>query len=377
MSREISSSSPGIVRAATALDDPERAAAELALALGDSVHGAVVFFCAPSYDLDALGRALRARIDGTLVGCTGAGLIGPRGYQRAGVVALGLARELATVHAHRITPLREGPRQAAALAERITAELRAEPRRRAFGLLLADGLSLAEERLTAALYESLGDVPIVGGSAADDLEFAHTWVFDGERFVEDTAMFVVVATDLPFEVVKLEHYVPTRRRLVITEAEPHRRLVRGINGRVAAEAYAELIGVGVDELVAGVFSRHPLMQRIGGDFYVRAIRNIEPDGSMAFFCAMEVGLVLTIGESVGELANVRAGFDAIPADSACVLGCDCVLRRLEFEQRGILGGVGDVLADHRVLGFSTYGEQFNGVHVNQTFVGVALGAARS
>jgi hypothetical protein len=49
------------------------------------------------------------------------------------------------------------------------------------------------------------------------------------------------------------------------------------------------------------------------------------------------------------------------------------LRRLELEQRGLDGAVGAFLATQKVVGFSTYGEQFNALHVNQTFTGVALG----
>ena len=35
--------------------------------------------------------------------------------------------------------------------------------------------------------------------------------------------------------------------------------------------------------------------------------------------------------------------------------------------------VGRFLARHRVVGFCTYGEQYNAMHVNQTLVGVAIG----
>ncbi|MCC6877666.1 MAG: hypothetical protein IT378_25380 [Sandaracinaceae bacterium] len=56
-----------------------------------------------------------------------------------------------------------------------------------------------------------------------------------------------------------------------------------------------------------------------------------------------------------------------------VLGCDCILRRLELERTGLDGEVGRFLAEQRVVGFSTYGEQFNAVHVNQTFAGIAIG----
>ncbi|MET0793607.1 MAG: FIST C-terminal domain-containing protein, partial [Polyangiaceae bacterium] len=56
-----------------------------------------------------------------------------------------------------------------------------------------------------------------------------------------------------------------------------------------------------------------------------------------------------------------------------ILGCDCVLRRLELEKDGMDRAVGELLAQHRVVGFSTYGEQYNAIYVNQTMTAVALG----
>jgi len=58
-----------------------------------------------------------------------------------------------------------------------------------------------------------------------------------------------------------------------------------------------------------------------------------------------------------------------------------VLRRLEVEQKQLGRAVSDIFREARVLGFNTYGEQHRGVHMNQTFVGVAFfgpdrGAAR-
>jgi len=32
--------------------------------------------------------------------------------------------------------------------------------------------------------------------------------------------------------------------------------------------------------------------------------------------------------------------------------------------------------EHNVIGFSTYGEQINGLHLNHTFTGVAIGYPR-
>jgi hypothetical protein len=36
------------------------------------------------------------------------------------------------------------------------------------------------------------------------------------------------------------------------------------------------------------------------------------------------------------------------------------------------GQISNVLKKHRVYGFSTYGEQFGAMHVNQTMTGVAI-----
>ena len=52
---------------------------------------------------------------------------------------------------------------------------------------------------------------------------------------------------------------------------------------------------------------------------------------------------------------------------------DCILRRLNFEETAVDGELGRLLAESGAVGFSTYGEQYDGVHVNQTMVGIAFG----
>jgi hypothetical protein len=43
-----------------------------------------------------------------------------------------------------------------------------------------------------------------------------------------------------------------------------------------------------------------------------------------------------------------------------------------MEVQGIDENVGRLLATNKIIGLSTYGEQINSVHVNQTFTGVAI-----
>jgi hypothetical protein len=58
-----------------------------------------------------------------------------------------------------------------------------------------------------------------------------------------------------------------------------------------------------------------------------------------------------------------------------VLGCDCILRHLEMKEKHLLDDVSRIMRDKHVVGFATYGEQYNAMHVNQTFTGVSIGAA--
>lgn len=358
----------------TQATDEEVAVEEIRALIAQDEPYITVFFCSSTYNLPRLAGALRRAFPGALFGCTSSGQLGPMGFQRGGLTAVSLASGDLTVTPHVIQPLGHVSARAAAIGRSVRAARAAAPENsRAFGLLLIDGLSLAEERVTSSLYQALGDVPLIGGSAGDDLAFDATHVFIDGEFVQDAALLLLFETTLPFRTFRVQHFEPSGASLVITQADPDRRVVTEINGEPAAEEYARLIGSTVDELSALVFSLHPLMLKIGGEFYVRSIQRMNPDRSLSFFCAIEAGLVLRIGRGVDVIEAIEAAMAAGGQAPAIIFGCDCILRRIEFEQRGIDAQVGALLARNRVFGFSTYGEQYNAIHVSQTFTGVALG----
>jgi hypothetical protein len=125
-----------------------------------------------------------------------------------------------------------------------------------------------------------------------------------------------------------------------------------------------------------VFAACPVVVRIGGEYHVRSIQKLEDDGSLRFYCGIDEGLVLTVANG-GDMAlkleqaleNLTVGLE----QREIILGCDCILRRLEAQQTQKTLEVSEILQRHKVLGFNTYGEQFKSMHVNQTFTGVAIG----
>jgi hypothetical protein len=346
-----------------------RAVADLVRQIGTESLDAVLFFCSPDYDLATVGRELKRSFPCPVMGCSSSGQIGPQGFQKGGMAALGLSGGLLKVVPHLIHPLADHRDQVQRIASGLRQTGPVPPGSSRFGLLLV-------ERLVSGLYQALDDVPIIGGSAGDDLQFQRTQVyFDGE-FLADAAVFAVCASRGAIAPFMVHHFLSGQAKLVITDSDPERRIIREFNGEPAASVYAETIGVGVDQLGPDVFSGHPLLMGFGGEQLVRSIARCHPDGSMALYCAIDTGLVVTVGQATDPVAALGRAFaqtlHKVP-DPVAILACDCILRRLEFEHLGTEQQIGAFLAQHQVFGFSTYGEQFNGLHVNQTMTGLALG----
>jgi len=362
--------------------DADLAASELAAQLADPALGFVLFFCSAEYDLATLAAALECSFNGVrVIGCTTAGEITPQGYEQHSITAMGFNQHCFAMDAALIESLDQfGLMQAQALTESLIAsclEHRVAPiKGHSFAITLLDGLSSQEEMVLLALNSALGSIPHFGGSAGDDIHLANTHVYFDGAFHTKAAVVVLINTQLDFEVFTTHHMRPLQQKCVVTQADSATRTVFELNAEPAAEEYARLIGVSVDALDHQVFALNPLAVRIGQEYYVRSIQRVNPDLSLTFYCAVENGIVLTAMEPGEMLPNLAAEFQRIEAQIGTpliTLGCDCFLRKLEAQCLGTLAETSDFLVSHRVVGFNTYGEQFDGMHINQTFTGVVIG----
>ena len=367
--------------------DPRRAARELFDAIAQPETAFVLVFCSPQYDLPALGGALRELFGDTLVvGCTTAGEITPAGYMSGSITGVSFPASDFSAVAERIDDL-EGFEiaDAQALVRSLMAKrdcamdeyTAGSISGNGFALLLIDGLSVREEPVVSSLYSALGDIPLFGGSAGDDLKFEQTWILYNGEFHSNAAVLVLIDTVRRFTVFRTEHFVSTDRKMVVTEADPARRIVTEINAEPAGREYARMVGLAGEPLTPMIFAAYPVVVRVGGEYHVRSIQKVNDDESLTFFCAIDEGIVLTVAEGVDLVQNLENLFSRLHEDVGqpeLILGCDCILRSLEMEQKQIKHLVSQVLARNNVVGFCTYGEQFNAMHVNQTFTGVAIGA---
>ena len=375
-----------IVSFSTAAADESRAAAEIAAAVG-GVDGLTVLFATTEYDLGRLGRALSRRgIRRTLGAATGCA-IGADGFLDRGIAGFHLPNARFEAFDEAIENVGAfGLPDARKLGAALRARLRhhASPgRHAAFGFLLVDAEARCEERLIAAIGTEFAGLPLVGGSAGDlffkplgQPQGATRLLYRG-RALRNAAVLCLVCCDSTVRALSHNHYRPGRRKVVITDADHERRLVREINGRPALAEYAAVCGLKKLPTRGEHFASHPLMIRIGGQYFARGVQRAYADGRIEFACAIESGVVASVATPEDMVARLREMFADLVADIGApelVIGFECAARTAYMRQAGLTAAVAELFREHRVNGFATLGEQFNTVHVNNSFTALAIAA---
>ena len=373
----------GTVFASSHSEDPRTAMEEIMRQIGDDPLAGLLIFCSHRYDREALARAINLNSEGLpVIGCTSSGELTEAGYDQDSLTCIGFPRSAFHFVSHcfddveNFDPVsaREAIRALAAIADRDSHQLGEKINHVA--LFLVDGLSHREELLTMTIQDALGDIPLIGGSSGDGLAFRETAIFNGGRFHQRAAVVAILSSARPMHVFKSQHYQPGASKMVVTGAISQDRIVTEINAEPAAAEYLRLAGHAGEALGVEFYAAHPPMVRAGGEYHVRSIQSANPDGSLSFYCAIDEGIVLTIGEPLDRIACMEKLFAKIRDQIGSVdriLAFDCVLNRIDAEQRQISRDVSKLYSEHRVVGFNTYGEQYHALHVNQTFSGLAIG----
>lgn len=361
-------------------DEFARAVAEEAAAIDAGF--ALLFFSQQVMDAESLSAALKLHAPGLAhAGCSTAGEITPAGLEEGHVLAMLFPQRSFTAVSAMIRNLSSsGMDDIAGEVEELRRTLYARTGSthsgNVFALCLIDGLSYAEEAVTSAIHWGLDDIPLIGGSAGDDLKFQTTALISNGLVDSDCAIIILMATEIPFHVFKTENFVPTEDKLVVTSSDPERRIVHEFNAGVAAEEFAAAVGIVHGAMTPLSFASHPVVVRVGGEYYCRSIQKMNADGSLSFFCAIDDGIVLSIAKPTGMVESTRTALKSVSERLGgidMILGFDCVLRRLDARNRQVFRDISELYRANNVIGFGTYGEQYRSMHLNQTFIGIAFG----
>jgi hypothetical protein len=346
----------------------------------------ILFFAHPKHDFAALAGGLQRRFpDAITAGCTTMGELGPSGLTQGQAVALALGPpcRAAAVSVPDLCRFRfeDGEGLAADLASQLDLAPDGIVPGRHVLVTLTDGLSGMEEILVASLGAHLPLVPLVGGSAGDGDRFQRTLVALQGASSAGAAVVLLLEPSVRFHAFQLHHYQPTPGRVVVTRAEPKRRLVSTLNGRPAVDVLAELFGVTPAQLRAGGIAelvRHGIQFgfHVGDSYYMRSVMTLLGD-SLLLGGAVEEGAILTVMRAGDIVEATRQGVleaqRALGGQAEVMLAFSCGGRMLEARDRGVLPQLEAATGQLPCLGFTTYGEQFGSMQVNHTLTALMLG----
>jgi hypothetical protein len=352
--------------------------AQIKCEFGDTSLSLLALFVSPRADFDeVVAEAEKHFPDIDVVACTTAGEISAQGYDQGQIIAVGFPNEgfaTTSLLIEGIDNLTPQPLIDRIALERVGLQERNLDLKDGFAFLIVDGLSLSEDTLTATISPALRDMPIFGGSAGDGTDFRETRVALNGKVAKTAAILSLVRSRYRTRVFSLDHLVPSDEKMVVTDADPRQRIVKSINAEPAAREYARIVGKDPEQLDRFIFASHPVVVRIGGSHHVRAIQQVNDAGELVFFSAIDEGMVLTVAKPQNMTEHLRRKMAELSESSkpAHILGCDCILRRIEAEQSQMTRDLSEVLSSYNVIGFSTYGEQIGPLHVNHTMSGVAI-----
>ncbi len=345
------------------------AVADLRAQCGARAPRVVLFFGSARYDASELGVLMREHFPGArLVGCSTTGEIAGANMLSESLVAMFLDDDLVEDAAVAVIPnLSAGVHVRDALRElesQFQAPLSSLDLERCVGIVVADGLSGAEEQLMDKLGDAT-DILFVGGSAGDDLKFVRTHVLADGQAYSDAAVLLLLRLKHGFDVVKTQSFRPLGKTLVATKVDESRRLVMEFDHMPALDAYAKALGVAPAEAESRFF-KHPLGLMAAGEPFVRSPQQAE-GGSIVFYCRIQEGMELEVLDATDIVADTRAAVEARKAAGAIagMIDFQCILRTLQLRDEQRCGQYGEIFQGIPAIGFSTYGEAYLG-HMNQT-----------
>ena len=247
-----------------------------------------------------------------------------------------------------------------------------------FALIYVDGLSNCETFVMQALYEDGGfPCPFIGGSSGGKLDFKHTYIYDNERIVENSAIitFVRLKHDYRYGILKTQAVSRTGDVFSIINANATLRCVETVadaNGQPISfiDALKRRFNCSTVADVTRALQDYTFGIDIRGENFIRSVAGIdEAQNHVNFFCDVFGGEKLYLLKRDSLESTLERDLNEFCAGKPAPIGAllnDCILRRLCYPEE--IKHV-DLLQDISTAGFSSFGE-ISGLHVNETLTAI-------
>lgn len=354
------------------IKDVDKAVDHIARQLSGIDAGLVLYFASPVYPADRVSKKMSDAFPGIpTVGCTTAGEMITNEMGQDSMVAMAWQKDTLKFLKTEVLQNIKTDHQAVEKAfkgfeDSLGGSMKNLDPSRYVGLVMIDGLSGCEEMINDRIG-NLTNIPFVGGSAGDNFMFQNTYLFADGKTYTDAAVLVLMEPAEGFAILKTQSFVMTDKKLTPTKVDEKRRMVIEFNHKPATEAYAEILGISVNDL-AEHLGEYPVgLVFDENNYFVRSPQQIEGT-SIIFYCSIKEGLELTILRSRDIVGDTRKDLEKAEKTLGkvnAVVDFNCCLRTLELGKEGKLKAYSDIFHPVPAIGFATYGESYIG-HINQT-----------
>lgn len=308
----------------------------------------------------SLIEELSQSVNDNVILCSTAGEFSSKGYKDGVITGFSYDSKLAEVVEISYPP-------AKSLQELQKAYKKVKNNPNAFALLLCAGLSAIEESILTTFYFTDPNFKIIGGSSGDNLKLKKTLIYIGRKKVHSAAIFFDIKKRT--QLIKENIYVPSGKRLLVTDADPINRTVKTFNSNLAATEYAKVLGVSESDL-PNHFMDNPLGKFSRDEIYIASPMKVNPDKSITFYCQILPNTFVEILEPANCNQIMKDTLSSASFKPSFVLSVHCTLRSLMFLDKNLWGSVSSALLSlgNNQTGFISYGEQYYKNHFNQTMV---------
>lgn len=339
----------------------------------------VVFFAATDYDPATIAAEMQNAFPGAVtMGCSTAGeACGEETFNKS-VVAMGFSKDVFAFSETALV-LADGDEARAAGSPDVfsdaTAALEYLGRntgkklieldyREYVGFMLTD---IAIQDFPEAVAERAGEMMnlfFTGGFAGDDYKFdgSSAVFYQGKAYCHGAVALALWKPANGFEIVKTQAVELTDKQLLITEADEKARIIWKLDGKDAAAAYAEAIGVPVEKMGSPEFDDNPLALVANGEPFLRvALMQVDGRG-LQIFTQIREGTRLVMTKAKDIVEKTKEALDAKIAETggqpAAILHINCCSRHTAMGRTGQLEAFGKIFHGIPHVAFSSYGEVY-------------------
>lgn len=234
-------------------------------------------------------------------------------------------------------------------------------------IVLNDGLSESEDMLQSFLYNILPkDAKIIGGSSADDLDFKETFCcVNDDVFVGAAVLFI--GTNQDFYINAENAFKASNKRVIVTRSIG--RTIYELDNKPAKIRYSEIMNCPINE-VESLFNKYPF-----GTYYNKRLLVCSPlacneDNSIFTHKSTLPSTILWILKSSNYKETLQSTTNIIlsKGDPLFTITINCIKRKLQFDSEKSSYHLENCFRKIKAFGFTSYGEQIDDIHVNQSMI---------